>query len=280
MPQFVKQASIASRLTVGIAAVLVALVLPLSNLAGAGSTAEPMATAQPSPTAVSSATAVPATAVPAAAPVAAPRVGIQVGHWKPWEAPPELSRLSSSIGAFHDNWGESIVNLDVAKRVADILQQEGVKVDLLPVTIPPDYRADVFVAIHGDANQDKKLSGFKISHADWSGMPELEDTLVGDLAEEYQAATGLKEHRATITDNMREYYAFNHRFEHSVDRGTPAAILEMGFLTNDQDRKLLLDEQDRVAQGVAKGILRFLQRDLPKESRLESPGGPTGKKAK
>jgi hypothetical protein len=191
----------------------------------------------------------------------APRVGIQVGHWRPWEAPEELRRLRFSIGAFKDDWGESIVNMDISRRVAALLEEEGVEVELLPTTVPPDYRADAFVSIHADANPNTGLSGFKISHSIWSEIPEVKDLLVADLVREYEAATGLKEHRGTITDNMTQYYAFNQKFEHSVHPLTPAVIVELGFLTTESDRRLLIDEPDRAAEGVARGILSFLERE-------------------
>jgi hypothetical protein len=190
-----------------------------------------------------------------------PKVGIQVGHWRPWESPQELRALRFSIGAFKDDWGESIVNMDVAKRVAALLEREGVEVELLPTTVPPGYRADAFVSIHGDANPNTSLSGFKISHSIWSEIPEVEDALVADLVREYEAATGLKEHRRTITDNMTQYYPFNGKYEHSVHPLTPAVILELGFLTTESDRRLLIDEPDRAAEGIARGVLAFLERE-------------------
>jgi hypothetical protein len=39
---------------------------------------------------------------------------------------------------------------------------------------------------------------------------------------------------------------------------TPAAILEMGFLTSAADRAVLLQRTDAVADGIAAGLLRFL----------------------
>ena len=41
---------------------------------------------------------------------------------------------------------------------------------------------------------------------------------------------------------------------------TPAAVVEMGFLSHAQDRQILLEEQGTVARGIADGITRFLAR--------------------
>jgi len=61
---------------------------------------------------------------------------------------------------------------------------------------------------------------------------------------------------------MRWYYAFNaRRYQHAVAPGVPQAIIETGFLTSSADRQYLIGDPDRVARGIANGILRFLQRD-------------------
>ena len=58
---------------------------------------------------------------------------------------------------------------------------------------------------------------------------------------------------------MTDYYAFAwFRYEHALSPFTPAAVLEMGFLSNDDDREVLLGRQSVVARGIADGVLRFL----------------------
>ncbi|MBY0310319.1 N-acetylmuramoyl-L-alanine amidase [Patescibacteria group bacterium] len=58
---------------------------------------------------------------------------------------------------------------------------------------------------------------------------------------------------------MSGYYAFNwRRYDHAVHPQTPSAIVEMGFLTNASDRRLMTTEPGRVAQGIVGGILAFL----------------------
>lgn len=197
--------------------------------------------------------------VPAPPPSHTMKVGIQAGHWKTYDVPDELSQLRYATGAMQSNWDEFIVNLETAKKVVALLQAKGVEAELLPTTIPEDYKADAFVALHGDASQNIHASGFKVVHSEWSDNANRDDVLVGDITTDYQGATGLKEDRNTITDDMTEYYAFNYRdYKHSVDSDTPTAILEMGFLTNDSDRGLMLTEQDRMARGISDGILDFL----------------------
>lgn len=226
-------------------------------------TAVPTAAPTPSPTAAP-------TAPPAPAPTAAPqpaqgpsfRVGIQVGHWKNAELPDELTLLKGSTGAAGSGWTELAVNQDIAKRVADILAAQNIQVDLLPATVPVAYRADAFVAIHADANSNTKVSGFKAARARWSTIPQEDDALVNALRNQYGTATGLPEHAATITANMTAYYAFNNRlFKHAVHPETPSAIFETVFMTTPSDRQFIQEKPDKVAAGIATGILKFLGTD-------------------
>ena len=58
---------------------------------------------------------------------------------------------------------------------------------------------------------------------------------------------------------MLAYFAFNWgRYQHAAAPHTPAAILEMGFLSNDYDRELMVDKADGVATAIVNGIQRFL----------------------
>ncbi len=73
-----------------------------------------------------------------------------------------------------------------------------------------------------------------------------------------------------ITQNMRGYYAFTWwKFEHSLHPMTPGVILETGFLTSPQDRKIIIDHPERSAEGLSKGILNFLQTENLVDPSLE-----------
>lgn len=213
-------------------------------------TSPPTATAEQQPTATVSSSPASATEL---------RVGVQAGHWKNSELPAELAGLRGSTGAEGKGWREVDINLDIARRVVALLQQASLQVDLIPATVPVKYRADAFVALHGDAN-NASLSGYKLARARWSAIPERDDALLAAVSQEYAAASELKEHRATITTAMVAYYAFSRNLEHAVAPTTPAVILEMGFLTHPGDLRLLTTQQDRVAEGIVKGILKFLGR--------------------
>lgn len=186
------------------------------------------------------------------------RVGLQVGHWRSEDLPDELAILRDQRGASAGGRHEVDVNLDVAQRVAEILSAYGVTVDILPATVPPGYRADAFVAVHCDANNNPGMAGYKLTRYQDSAVPARADELVATVGASYAAVTGLPPDNH-VTRAMLWYYAFNSQdFRHAIDPRTPATIVELGFLTNPSDRSLLTEQTDRVARGLAEGLLRFL----------------------
>ncbi|NJO84832.1 MAG: N-acetylmuramoyl-L-alanine amidase [Blastochloris sp.] len=236
---------------------------PTSTTVAPTATPTALPTLPPSPT--PTATPIPPTATPAP-----PRVGIQVGHWKTEELPDELARLRTSVGAIVGGYTELQVNLDIAQRVVALLEQQGVVVDLLPATIPPAYLADAFVSLHADGSTSTGRRGYKLA-TPWR-TSRASAHLYNAMQAEYGAATGLPLDDA-ITFNMRGYYAFSYnRHTHAIARTTPAVIMEMGFLSNPQDRAFMLERADTVAQGIVNGILRYLnERDPTDLAALEPP---------
>jgi len=186
------------------------------------------------------------------------RVGIQVGHWKTDEVPAELgARIITQTGTTWAGTKEVDVNLDIAQRVRAQLVARGFAVDIIPTTVPAGYLADVFLALHADGDGTGDNSGFKIAHGIRRGP--YEDRLVAVIREEYGKATGMSYDAEHIGRNMNAYFAFNWgRYQHAAAAHTPSAILEMGYLSNDDDRAILTDNADKVASGITNGIVRFL----------------------
>lgn len=208
----------------------------------------------------------PQPALPAAAPTATAtplppihaRVGLQVGHWHAAELPDELASLRAETGASAGGYAEVDINLQIARQVAALLAARGITVDLLPATIPHGYSADAFIAIHCDYNNDPGMAGFKLARYGDSTIPARADALLGTLAGAYGAATG-QPTDSHITRAMIYYYAFNSAaFQHAIAPQTPGVIIELGFLTNANDRALLVSQQPTVAAGLARGIIGFL----------------------
>lgn len=186
-------------------------------------------------------------------------VGLQVGHWKSDELPEELERLRGNTGASGYGKSEWEVNYAIAEKTKELLEKKGVVVDILPATIPPEYWADVFVAIHADGSEDRTKSGFKIAgpRRDYTGK---RDMIINLLRDEYASATGLSWDEEGISRNMRGYYAFSWwRFDHAVHPMTPSIILETGFLTTPSDARLIVDSPEIPATALANALLRYLE---------------------
>jgi len=186
------------------------------------------------------------------------KVGLQAGHWKSTEAPDELERLRTNTGSSGGGKWEWEVNLAIAEATAELLRSKGVVVDILPATVPPAYWADVFVAVHADGNLDKNISGYKAA-APWRDWTGKAGELVAEIESSYEKATGLPRD-PNVSRNMRGYYAFSFwRYTHAVHPKTVSAILETGFLTNAGDRRTIVSQPKKAAEGLAVGILAYLE---------------------
>ncbi len=195
---------------------------------------------------------------PAFEPLEGPiRIGLQPGHWKIEELPDELARLRTSTGAAWGRLRELDLNLAVVRDLAARLEKRGFAVDVVPATVPPGYRADLFISVHADRSDLPLRSGWKLAPpwraSAWSVM----------LAEALSAAfasSGLPLDALGVTDNMRGYFGFSwRRYEHALSPYTPAALVELGFLGNAADRERLRDRPGFYAGILEKGIDAYLE---------------------
>jgi len=157
-----------------------------------------------------------------------------------------------------DGLEEVEINLEVAQYVVNYLRALGYEVDLLQEydSRAAGYQGRVLVSIHADSCSPPEASGFKVARAEDSVIPEVEDRLVACLIRRYQTRTGLPFHQWSITRDMTEYHIFR-----EVEPSTPAAIIEVGFMGGDRD--LLVNRPDLVAQGIAEGIVCFIEGETP-----------------
>lgn len=208
----------------------------------------------PSPTPPPQETSPPphSTATPTSTPPGPLPIGIVAGHLG------EQNGIRDPGAVCPDGWEEVEVNLDVAQRAVDFLRLLGYDVDLLGEYDDNvrGYRGRALVSIHADSCTPLEASGFKVARAEDSVIPEEEDYLVACLISRYQTRTGLSFHRWSITPDMTEYHIF-----YEIDRNTPAAIIEVGFMGGDRD--FLRNHPDVIARGIAEGILCFVRGETP-----------------
>jgi N-acetylmuramoyl-L-alanine amidase len=185
------------------------------------------------------------------------RIGIQVGHEKTLDHPDELARLRYSTGGYANSVSEVDINREIAEALEGRLEALGIVVDLLPATVPPHYRADLVIALHADSNRDPARRGYKSAHFR-DPRNRLEPVLKQHLDEAYLELSGLPHDEENVSGAMLEYYAFNHKkYRHAVSHRTPAVIVEMGYISNVDDLKVLTSEKPATA--IAEGVVSFLR---------------------
>jgi N-acetylmuramoyl-L-alanine amidase-like protein len=186
------------------------------------------------------------------------RVGIQVGHWMTDDVPKEYgTRIQLQTGTSWAGYTEVDTTMAIAERMASLLKAQGIAVDILPTTVPEGYLADVFIALHCDGDGVGELSGFKMAIG--SRRTTFDAKLMQDIKDVYARATDLNWDQEHISRAMLGYYPFNwSRYQHAASPFTPATIIELGFLSNDDDRALLVDHPDVIASALVDGIFKFL----------------------
>lgn len=174
------------------------------------------------------------------------RIGIVSGH---------LGRDSGAV--CDDGTKEADVNLRISTLVQQNLNALGYKTDLLEENDPrlQNYNAALLISIHNDScvYVNDQATGYKASRSQGSNDENLANRLEGCMRARYGAETGLPWHDS-ITLDMTEYHAFD-----EIDPGTPAVIIETGFLNLDYD--LLVNNTELVAKGVTSGILCFINNE-------------------
>ncbi len=180
------------------------------------------------------------------------RIGIVSGH-----------RGNDSGAVCTDSTGkvtltEADVNFKIASLVQKKLVDRGFQVDLLNEfdTRLNGYRAVAIVSIHNDSCEyiNDQATGFKVAASLNTRDINRANRLLACLVDRYHRDTGLPFHPNSITPDMTSYHAYS-----EIDPSTPAAIIETGFL--DLDQEILTQHTDQVADGVADGILCFVNNE-------------------
>lgn len=189
------------------------------------------------------------------------RIGIVSGHRGPEDDPGAVC---------NDGLTETEINFGVAQIVVRELREQGYSVDLLDEFDPrlQSYQAAALISIHSNDCQDygEYVSGYLVARAAARPAGGLDDNLAECIAREYGESAAI-ERRFSLTVDMTDYHSF--REIHSL---TPAAILELGFMKD--DRNLLTNRQDLLAEGITNGIICFLNGETPISVPTES--APTG----
>ena len=157
-----------------------------------------------------------------------------------------------------DGLTELEINQQVAELTKNALEASGLQVDLLEEWDDRlyGYRAVALVSIHADACEpiNELATGYKVTAAIETVVQDKSQRLVACMVDRYGRATGLRFHPGSITRDMTEYHTFR-----EIHSQTPAVIIETGFMYLDRD--ILTKEPEKVARGIADGILCYVNNE-------------------
>lgn len=194
---------------------------------------------------------------------------------------------------------EKDVNLDIAKRLSRLLQAEGIEVimtrsvdRLIPLTsraaIANRHKADLFVSIHSNANRVRSLSGFEVyyvspsvndskrayesakesplnlDNAYFSGSSLETKAILWDMIYTGSRAESIELSRALCRSldkslDIKILGVKAARFEVLRGAHMPAVLIEVGFLSNYNEERMLKNSfyRQRIAQAIADGITDY-----------------------
>jgi N-acetylmuramoyl-L-alanine amidase len=139
-----------------------------------------------------------------------------------------------------------------------MLQQAGFRADLLEEYDArlEGYRAIAIVSIHADSCLpiNDEATGFKITAALDTQVPDRAQRLVTCLVDRYAHATSMNFHPTSITRDMTQYHTF-----YEIDAQVPAAIIETGFLHLDRD--FLTGSPEVAARGIVDGLMCYVNNE-------------------
>ncbi len=179
------------------------------------------------------------------------RVGVVAGH----SGINPITGITDPGSQCPDGLNEVDVNMSIARQVVDRLEAAGFSVELLEEFDQRlvQYRAAALVSIHADtcAWINEYATGYKVSGALDTAIPDRTQRLVDCIADRYGRATGLAFQSGSITRDMTDYHTFT-----EVHSQTPAVIIETGYLN--LDREFLTQNADKAAIGIVDGLLCYL----------------------
>ncbi len=168
------------------------------------------------------------------------------------------------VGAILAKRYEKDDTLKIAKLVQKNLKKQGVKVIMTRTkdsTVSLEERckianrkkADLFVSIH--RNSAKTGNGIEI----WCNSEKREkDTKLADGIRNKLQKTQIQEDRGikygTIEGTDSNYYVLK-------NTNMPSCLIELGFITNEKDNKLLDDNMENYAKAIAEGMIETIKTD-------------------
>ena len=164
----------------------------------------------------------------------------------------------TDVGATNENRYEKNDTLKIARLVREYLEQEDIKVimtrtDDITCTlqerckIANKKKADLFVSIHrNSADTGNGIETWINSRQDEKDI-ELATNIMNYIEKtKIQNDRGIK--YGTIKGENTDYYVLN-------NTQMPSCLIELGFISDDEDNKLFDENAEEYAKAIAKGII-------------------------
>lgn len=168
------------------------------------------------------------------------------------------------VGASFNERYEKDDTLKIAKLIKQYLEEQDIDVILTRDTdqttilekrckIANNKKSDLFVSIHRNSSEEEKANGIEI----WTNSSKSEDdyNLANCILEnlndtEIQENRGIK--YGSIKGENTDYYILN-------NTNMPSCLVELGFISNENDNELLDKNIENYAKAIANGIIESLK---------------------
>lgn len=162
----------------------------------------------------------------------------------------------TDVGAIRGDITEKEITLDVSKRVRDILIKKGYKVEMTRdtdktvslqdrVAFSEDKHPDIFISIHVNSSEKPEITGIETHYYRQESM-SLAQTVHAALA------SNIKSKNRGLFKS--KFYVINHTT-------APAILVEIGFISNADERKELISDRRKqaTAKAIAEGVENYFK---------------------
>ncbi|MBP1765048.1 MAG: cell wall hydrolase/autolysin [Firmicutes bacterium] len=116
-----------------------------------------------------------------------------------------------------------------------------------------DWGADIFISLHCNSAANESAEGYEVwTSPGQSEGDRLATCIYGQIAAEFFNRAGRTDYSDGDPDKESRFYVLVHT-------DAPACLVEMAFISNDEEAALLVDAawQDRYARAIARGVTDY-----------------------